>query len=79
MGFKGEEIGIELGLDWAKSEAFSKGLLRAIISKGLKSPSDWVLMLNLAQMSPKLIPNLSQLLPKRINCFFGVFEVVFTS
>jgi hypothetical protein len=35
-------------------------------------------MLNLAQMYPKLIPNLSQLLPKRINGFFGFFEVVFT-
>jgi hypothetical protein len=71
--------GIELGLNWAKFEAFSDGLLRAIISKELKSLSDWGLMLNLAQMYPKLIPNLSQLLPKRINGFFGVFEVVFTN
>ena len=52
--------GMELGLDWAESEAFSKGLLRAIISKGLKSPSDWVLMLNLAQMYPKFIPVVAQ-------------------
>lgn len=52
--------GIELGLDWAKSEAFSDGLLRAIISKELKNLSDWRLMLNLAQMYPKLIPVVTQ-------------------
>ena len=68
-----------MGWNWAKSEAFSDGLLRAIISKRLKSLGDWGLMLNLAQMYPKLIPHLSQLLPKRKNSFFGVFEVVFTS
>ena len=49
-----------MGLNWAKFEAFSDGLLRAIISKWLKSPSDWGLMLNLAQMYPKLIPVVTQ-------------------
>ncbi len=49
-----------MGLNWAKSEAFSDGLLRAIISKRLKSLSDWRLMLNLAQMYPKLIPVVTQ-------------------
>lgn len=79
MGLDWARFGIKLGLNWAKSEAFLDGLLRAIISKRLKSPTDLGLMLNLAQMSPKLIPNLSQLLPKSQNRFFGVFEGVFTS
>jgi hypothetical protein len=68
--------GIQLGSSWAKYKTFSDVLLRGIISNELKSLSDGGLMLNLAQMYPKLIPNVSQLLPKRINGFFGVFEVV---
>ena len=68
--------GIELGSSWAEYEAFSDELLRAIIINRLKILIDWVLRLNLAQMYPKLIPNLSQFLPKRINGYFRVFEVV---
>ncbi len=50
MGRDWDLNGIELGSSWAKSEAFSDGLLRAIISKRLKSLSDWRLILKLSQM-----------------------------
>lgn len=48
MGRDWALIGIELGSNWAESEAFSDCLLRVIISNELKSLSDGGLMLNLA-------------------------------
>ena len=60
MGAYWAVIGLKLGSDWAEFEAFLMGLLRGIISKELKTLSDWGLMLNLAQMSPKLIPVVTQ-------------------
>lgn len=49
MGLGWVLTGIELGSDWAKYEAFQMGLLRVIISNGLKSSNNLGFLLQLSQ------------------------------
>lgn len=49
MDMKWGGIGIRLGLNWTESEDPNSDLLRVIISKELKSVSDWGLILKISQ------------------------------